>query len=132
MHWANVGSAAELSERMDGAMTGPTLNNRIQGNHTLKPLEVAPVARALGVSEEVLRVGGPELPDPDDVHVHAVVTGRAGAWTLTVLTSGQAPQVVQVHSEEPPSLADLLGSHEATGDRLSDLSSTTQLEEEAE
>lgn len=108
MFWAGLKSAAELSERMDGAMTAPTLNNRIQGNHELKPIEVEPIARALGVHPDVMRPDGPELPDPEEhIHLSAMVTGRPGAWTVTVMAEGEVPQEVRYRTEDAPHLAGL-------------------------
>lgn len=108
MWWARVESAAQLCERMGGAMKQSTINNRIQGNTELRPIETPAFAAALGVARQVLEPGGPMLPDPSEAHFHAVVTGESGHWTLTVVSPNVTPQAIEFDSDEPPSLPSLL------------------------
>lgn len=108
MWWARVSSAAELAERMGGKMKPSTVNNRIQGNAELRPIEVESFAAALGVSADVLVKDGPMLPDPAEAHVHAVLTGEPGSWTITTIAPGASPQAVYFTTDDPPGLAELL------------------------
>lgn len=110
MWWARVGSAAELAERMGGKMKPSTVNNRIQGNAELRPIEIESFASALGVSADVLIKDGPMLPDPSEAHVHAVLTGEPGSWTITTITPGAVPQAAHFTSDDPPALPSLIAA----------------------
>lgn len=58
MAWNGLASAHELAQVFPWSTS--TANNRMQGRHKLKPIEVRPLAEVFGVDPAYLADGGPD------------------------------------------------------------------------
>lgn len=98
MMWAGIDTATALARLVTWGWSARTTGSRVEGDTPLLPLERTALADLLGVHEDVLIEGGPELPDfpCEGMRSVTIVAGEPGHEKVLVVERGKRPETINL------------------------------------